>query len=89
MVDTGKQGRDAEEIYCRMLGHHLQFSYCRTCRDGLPCFKLLDCWFERFDVEAFVREHYTEEEIRQFLEPPKPKMHTLMELIKKAQTRSR
>lgn len=78
---------DDYEGYCRMLGHHLRFSYCRGCRNGYPCFKVLDCWFEKFDVRKFVEENYAPEEIEQFLQPPKSRMQTLMVLIEQAQRR--
>ena len=78
---------DDKEGYCRMLGHHLRFSYCRSCREGLPCFKILDCWFEEFDVRKFIEVNFSAEEIEQFLMPPKPKVQTLMTLIQQAQER--
>ena len=78
---------DDREGYCRLLGHHLRFSYCRSCQEGLPCSRILDCWFEKFDVRKFVEENFSAEEIEQFLKPPKPKVQTLMTLIQKAQER--
>ena len=78
---------DHEECYCRILGHHLTFSYCRSCQEGVPCFKVLDCWFDRFDVGKFIEDNYTAEEIVRFLQPPKPKVQTLLALIRQAQKR--
>lgn len=75
---------DQREGYCRMLGHHVPFSFCRAQADGRPCRKILDCWFEKFDIRSFLSEHFTEEQIDAFLTPPKPKMATLLELIEKA-----
>ena len=67
-----------------MLGHAVPFRYCRRVTDDLPCRNILDCWFERFDVAAFVQQHYTTEQIRRFLTPPKPKMASLVEFIERA-----
>ncbi len=67
-----------------MLGHHVPFSFCRAQADGRPCRKILDCWFEKFDIRSFLSEHFTQEQIDAFLTPPKPKMATLLELIEKA-----
>ncbi len=78
---------DDKEGYCRILGHHLRFSYCRSCQEGMPCFKILDCWFEKIDVQKFIEENYSAEEIERFLQTPKPKMQTLMTLIQRAQER--
>lgn len=78
---------DGKECYCRILGHHLHFSYCRSLKDGYPCYKVLDCWFEKFDIRKFIQESFTAEEIESFLQAPKPKVHTLMALIEKAKSR--
>ena len=78
---------DDKEGYCRILGHYLPFSYCRCCQEGYPCSKVLDCWFEKFDVKKFIEENFSAEEIEQFLQPPKSKMQTLMTLIQQAQKR--
>jgi hypothetical protein len=80
---------DSEEIYCRKLGHRLSFKYCRIERNGLPCARILDCWFERFPIEDFINTHYTEEEQARIFAPPKQKTETLIDLIKKAQNRDK
>lgn len=75
---------DQDTGYCRMLGHHVPFSYCRTGAGSQPCRKILDCWFETFDVRTFVNEHYSQEQIQAILTPAKPKMLSLLELIEQA-----
>ena len=87
MTETMCRDFDNREGYCRILGHYLRFSYCRSCQEGHPCFKILDCWFEKFDVRQFIEENYTAAEIEQFLQPPKPKTQTLLTLIQQAQKR--
>ncbi|MCK4999343.1 MAG: hypothetical protein KAS23_07405 [Anaerohalosphaera sp.] len=76
---------DDKKMYCRMLGHHITFDYCRKGANSQPCRKIFDCWFKTFDVEQFVTDHFTEEQIKAILTPPKPKMTSLIELIQKAQ----
>jgi hypothetical protein len=75
---------DNEEIYCRRLGHHLAFRYCRTERGGVPCSKILDCWFEKLPIEEFIRSNYSEAEIEAITAAPKPKVATLFDLIEQA-----
>ena len=75
---------DQRLIRCRMLGHDLNFGYCREGAGRMPCRKIFDCWFEQFDVESFMREHYTKEQIEKILTLPKPKMASLIELIQQA-----
>ena len=67
-----------------MLGHDIQFSYCRAPGRPLPCRKVFDCWFETFDVEAFIRGHFDEADVQRILAPPADKMSTLLDLIEKA-----
>ena len=69
---------------CPSLGHEVQFSYCRAPGADRPCHKVFDCWWEAFDVEAFIRQHYSEEVIGQILAPRKSKIFSLVELIEKA-----
>lgn len=68
-----------------MLGHEITFAYCRQTAAAQPCRKVLDCWFEIFDVEAFAREHFTAEQIGAILAPPEPRVTSIIELIRKAQ----
>lgn len=70
---------------CPMLGHDLRFSYCRHPGRELPCGRIGDCWWKTFDIESFVRAHYSDEQVRQILATPKPKILSLVELIQKAQ----
>ncbi len=79
---------DNRKIRCRMLGHEVQFGYCRQGADGVPCRKIFDCWFEIFDITQFMQQHYSAEQIKQIVAPPKPKMLTLVELIQQAQKRT-
>ncbi len=79
------QEHDDKLMHCRMLGHEVPFKYCRTGATGQPCRKIFDCWFQTFNVEAFMREHYTAEAIEAVLTPPKPKITALVDLIRQTQ----
>ena len=70
-----------------MLGHDIAFAYCRAPGRDLPCRKVFDCWFETFDVQGFIREHYTTEQIERILAPRQDKAATLVELIQRARQR--
>ena len=75
---------DEKTGYCRMLGHHVPFRYCRTINSGIPCRKIMDCWFEIMDIAQFISENYTESEQRQIAAPPPEKISSLLDLINKA-----
>ena len=78
---------DSEEIYCRKLGHHLSFKYCRLVNEQLPCHKIADCWFQQLPIQDFLKQNYTKGEIKRIFAPPPDKMFSLLNLIKKAQNR--
>ena len=76
---------DNLEIRCPILGHEIKFQYCRSANLGLPCKKILDCWFQRFPVEDFLNNHFPKEKLKSIFEPQKPKLVSLVELINQAQ----
>ncbi len=78
---------DTKEGYCKMLGHFLQFSYCRAANEGLPCSKILDCWFQSFPVQEFIAKSYSLEEQKKIFQPQKPKMQSLADILEQAQKR--
>lgn len=80
---------DPKIIHCRMLGHEVPFSYCRIAADTLPCRKIIDCWYGTIDVERFLKSHFTDEQIRAILAPPRPKITTIVDMIRQAQERSK
>ena len=75
---------DQKSTYCRRLGHHLNFSYCRCERQGKPCRKIVDCWFEKIPIQDFLAEFYPPEEIQELRAPPVPKLSTILDLVQRA-----
>ncbi len=72
-------------IRCPRLGHEIYFSYCRQENMGLPCFKILDCWFAYFNVEEYLRREISEQEWKDVFENPgQPKIISLLENIQAA-----
>lgn len=76
---------DDYQVRCARLGHQVPFSYCRSENQGLPCFKVLDCWYDHFLVEEFLRSVLSPGEWeRLFHRSPRPKILTLVDLIERA-----
>jgi len=46
--------------------------------------KIFDCWWETFDIQAFIANNYSEEIQKAIILPPKPKMLSLLEIIEQA-----
>ena len=77
---------DRESIYCRKLGHHLNFDYCRKESGDLPCSRISKCWSDKLPVNEFLDRYFTSEQLKAIFTPPVPKITSLIELIQKAQT---
>ena len=75
-------------VRCPRLGHQVPFSYCRVENTGTPCFKTLDCWHSHFDVVAYFKQTLSKDEFAAaFMNQGQPKIQTLMDLVRQAQTR--
>ncbi len=85
MKKTTEPPADNFQIRCPRLGDLISFSYCFTENNGLPCTKILDCWYQYFDVESFMREKLADDEWKKvFAAPVKPKIVSLVEMIEQA-----
>ena len=71
---------------CPRLGNPVPFNYCEVCGDDQqPCFKILDCWWEHFDVVQYLKDHLPEDQFNQLMTArPKSKVSSLIELIEQA-----
>ena len=80
-MDEGKL-----ETRCPRLGGQVYFRYCRTCgEDGMTCHKILDCWWERFDIFSYLKKRLSETEFQKLMATrPKPKMTSLVEIMEQA-----
>jgi len=76
---------------CRRLGHEVTFGYCRQETGGKPCRLILDCWWEQFDVRAFLDRELPQEVMAQVERvghsPPPSKVLSLLELVEQAKER--
>ena len=78
-------------LRCCRLGHEVNFGYCRQESRGKPCRLILDCWWERFDVRAFLQAHLSEEQMsdveRAGTSPPPAKVLSLLDMVKQVKDR--
>ena len=79
------------ERRCPRLGGQIKFDYCLVAENHAPCFKIIDCWWEQFDVYHYLETALPAEQFALLLktEPPKPKATSLIELIEAAKQRTR
>ncbi len=79
------EAHDDLVIRCPQLGGEVPFRYCRILNEGLPCRRVILCWEFRMDISAFLREHYSLDQLHQALSPPsKTRYETIVELIERA-----
>ncbi len=78
------------ERRCPRLGGDVAFGYCKVCGEGkTPCFKVFDCWWERFDVVAHMQACLSPDVFETLSDSrPQPKMTSLVDLIHQAQARA-
>ena len=74
---------------CPRLGGPVTFEYCLTSEsDRQPCWKIVDCWWESFDVTAFLEDNLSQETFgRLQRRQVTSKTATLVELIEQARRR--
>ena len=74
---------------CPRLGGPVSFDYCRhdAVQKG-PCWKILDCWWESFDVVGLLTRELGEAEVKRIANArPPSKTASLVMLIQQAQER--
>jgi hypothetical protein len=86
-VSAETETRDAGPLSrrCPRLGGPVTLDYCMTCEQQRPCLKIIDCWWETFDVVRYLQDHLPADQFEQLMRArPKPKIASLIELIEKA-----
>jgi hypothetical protein len=83
------EDKDQIERRCPRLGGPVSFGYCRMSGDDHSvCWKILDCWWELFDVVTYLQNFLSEERFNQLVHAkPKPKVVSLVELMEQAKKR--
>ncbi|HOX27560.1 MAG TPA: hypothetical protein PLQ76_00245 [bacterium] len=70
---------------CPSLGGPVPFSHCRKTNNNLPCQSIVACWSNQIDLQAFLSENYTHEELQQALGvPKKSRIETILEALDKS-----
>ena len=76
------------ETYCGRLGHFIPYSYCLKPAQEDPCFKIMDCWWETFDIRTYLEKRLSETEFKSVTEAKPPdKILSILELIEQAKQR--
>ena len=86
----GAVPQDNQEKRCPRLGGPVPFKYCRDAGDGTgPCFKIMDCWWEEFDIKSYLENHLSRPALEKLMAAKPPsKVASLVELIAQAKKRT-
>lgn len=75
---------------CPRLGSDIPFEYCMMSgEDDFPCWKILDCWWETFDVDTYLKANVSETLYKELTKakPPRDKVASILEIAEKAKKR--
>ena len=75
---------DEKTMRCPRVGGYVNFRFCRSENNLLPCRWIVGCWQMQMDINKFLGEHFSKEEMDKIFVPPKPKIESLVELIEQA-----
>lgn len=76
--------KDNKMIRCPRVGGYVNFKFCRTENNLLPCRWVVGCWHMYMDINEFLDKNFSKEELDKIFVPPNPKIESLVELIDKA-----
>ncbi len=82
------KGPEELEIRCPRLGGTVPFRYCMAPGEPTVCYKILDCWWEVFDVASYLKARLSEEDFCRVMEERRPpsRMNTILDLDEKFRT---
>ena len=88
--DSSKPQINEMQRRCPRLGSPVAFGYCRIAGDQKStCFKVFDCWWERFDVVNYLQQRLSKEDFEKLrCAPPPNKVASLVDLIQQAKKRT-
>ena len=74
---------------CPRLGSPVAFFYCTACEaNNRPCGKIIDCWWEAFDVVRYLKDTLAPEEFdRLACAEPASKVSQLVDIIAQSKKR--
>jgi len=75
---------DDKMIRCPRIGGYVTFKLCRSENNFFPCRWVVGCWLGQMDINEFLDENFSKEDLDRIFVPPKPKMESLVEMIEKA-----
>ena len=84
-------GNEAKKLIrrCPRLGGPVDFFYCKSCEPQRePCGKIIDCWWEVFDVQRYLEENLAPDLLKKLsARKSETKINQLLKAIDQTQKR--
>ena len=82
---TGAKNPEERDTRCPRLGGTVPFRYCMAPGEPNPCRKILDCWWEIFDVASYLKARLPEETFEKLLRDRSPpnRLNTILDLVER------
>ena len=80
---------DDRSIRCPRVGGDVNFLYCRSENNLLPCGWIVGCWQNRVDINKFLEDNYSDEELARIFTLPRPRVESLLKMVEKAKERKK
>lgn len=75
---------------CPRLGGAVGVGYCLRCEREQPCFRVVDCWWETFDIVRYLEDHLSADQLDRVMNArPQVKLGALVEAAEQARRRRR
>ena len=82
-INSVIEQHDEKMIRCTRVGGEINFRFCHYENNMLPCRFIVGWRQTHKDINEFLTEHYSEEELERIFVPRKPKMESLVDLMEK------
>ncbi len=79
---------DSNMIRCPRIGGYVNFKLCRSENNMLPCGFVVGCWQMQIDINEYLSEHFSKEELDKAFVPPKSKLESIVATMEKAKQRT-
>jgi hypothetical protein len=81
--DTTDPEVSTRQTHCPRLGGQVPFRYCLTPGHPEPCFRILDCWWQTFDVAGYLGKHLTPAAFDKLLEAKAQpnRLHSILQIL--------
>jgi hypothetical protein len=82
-IATSANEVHTRQTHCPRLGGQVPFSYCLAPGQAEPCFRILDCWWQTFDVVSYLQQRLAPQHFEKLLaeQPPPNRLNSILRIL--------